>query len=66
MKHCRMRDGGIVVKPLGAGDDLGQTVYLVWDKTTVLTKACQNFCAFLLDWLPRSGKNQTLNFDWSR
>jgi len=22
-----MRDGGIVVKPLGAGDDLGQTVY---------------------------------------
>ena len=26
MKHCRMRDGGIVVKPLGAGDDLGQSL----------------------------------------
>lgn len=52
----------IVVKPLGTGDDLGQTVYLVWDKTTVLTRASQKFRAFLLDWLPKNGKDKVI---WS-
>ena len=48
----------IVVKPLGTGDDLGQNVYLVWDKTTVLTKASQKFRSFLLAWLPQHGKDK--------
>ena len=50
----------IVVKPLGTGDDLGQNVYLVWDKTTVLTKASQKFRDFLLDWLPQNGKDKVV------
>ena len=50
----------IVVKPLGTGDDLGQNVYLIWDKTTVLTKASQKFRAFLLDWLPQNGKDKVV------
>ena len=52
----------IVVKPLGTGDDLGQNVYLVWDKTTVLTKASQKFRDFLLAWLPKNGKDKVI---WS-
>ena len=50
----------IVVKPLGTGDDLGQNVYLVWDKTTVLTKASQKFRDFLLAWLPKNGKDKVI------
>ena len=48
----------IVAKPLADKDDTGQTVYLVWDKTTVLTQASQKFRSFLLDWLPKNGKDK--------
>ena len=48
----------IVVKPLGTEDDQGQTIYLAWDKTTVLTNASHNFRDFLLRWLPENGKDR--------
>ncbi len=44
----------IVVRPLGTEDEQGQTIYLAWDKTTVLTKASQKFRDFLLNWLPQN------------
>ena len=50
----------IVVKPLGTGDDSGRMVYLVWDKTAVLTKASQKFRDFLLAWLPQNGKDKVV------
>ena len=50
----------IISKPLGTGDDIGQTVYLVWDKSTVLTQASQNFRSFLLKWLPANGKDKVV------
>lgn len=45
----------IVVRPLGTEDEQGQTIYLAWDKTAVLTKASQKFRDFLLNWLPQNG-----------
>ncbi|WP_303841889.1 LysR family transcriptional regulator [Selenomonas ruminantium] len=50
----------IVVKVLDKADELGQTVYLVWDKTTVLTQASQKFRAFLLEWLSQNGKDKVV------
>ena len=50
----------IISKSLGTGDDIGQTVYLVWDKSTVLTQASQNFRSFLLKWLPTNGKDKVV------
>lgn len=48
----------IVAKPLGGEDDCGQTIYLAWDKTAILTKASQKFRDFLMDWLPKNGKDK--------
>lgn len=50
----------IVTKPLAGEGDIGQSVYLVWDKTAVLTQASQTFRAFLLDWLPKNGRDKVV------
>ena len=47
----------IVLRELGTEDDYGQEVYLMWDRTSVLTKAGQRFRQFLLEWLPKNGKD---------
>ncbi len=48
----------ILMKELGAGYDTGQDVYLVWDKTSVLTASSEKFRAFLSGWLPLHGKDE--------
>jgi len=38
----------------------GQTVYLAGIKSSVLTKVGQNFRSFLLDWVPKNGKDKVV------
>ncbi len=48
----------ILMKELGPENDSGQDVYLVWDKTSVLTASSEKFRAFLSEWLHLHGKDE--------
>ncbi len=51
------RHPDILMKEIGTAEDNGQDVWLVWDKTAVLTSVGRKFRKFLLEWLPVNGKD---------